>query len=147
MKPFTFRLEKVLNYRGHLLDRARLELSAARARMLAAQEGLSQLTNRREAAKESCRREGARSMTGLRYHLYQKFLDGLDRNLDEAHVDLRKRASRVKDCEKAVASARIQKKVLETLKERGRQAHAEAAARVEQKEMDDMVLIHRGRLK
>jgi len=146
MKPFVFRLEKVLKYRRHLLDKARLDVSAARDRAREAREALSRLSRQRHEASKNLGREGARTMTAFRYRLHQNFLDGLDRDLDEAHVRLRKGEERVTSRERALASAHIRKKIIETLKDRQWKAHRETSARAAQKEMDDMVLINRGRV-
>ena len=76
MKPFNFRLDKILDYRGYLMRRAQIDLSVARNECKRIEEEIGKLSQKKVAITAECIDEGAKGMDVARYLIYQTFLQG-----------------------------------------------------------------------
>ncbi|WP_147822325.1 flagellar export protein FliJ [Salidesulfovibrio onnuriiensis] len=138
MKPFRFKLEKVLDYRGQLEDQAKAALSRAKAAH-DEQEALVQDIAARFEAHKAKQLEATKSPGDM--WLWRQYRNALETDLAAARVRLRELALMLhKVREEAVRRSR-DRKLLEKLKEnQARKHYAEENLR-EQKENDEMATI------
>lgn len=134
---FRFRLKPVLELRERTEQQRASEHAAALDAQLAAERARDGFILRRDRLREELVREhGGLDVATLR--ATYAHLDYLDRAIIDADV-------RVAECIRETETARLtlveaakERKVLETLRERRREAHDEEAALVEHRELDDM---------
>ena len=137
-KPFSFKLEKVLDYRAQLEEQAKGALAKARAVRDAQREKVDDLHARMQAhlAKEEASHKSANDMWLWRQYREALVLDTTREEavLRELELKLQKRR------QEAVERSR-DKKLLEKLKEtQAKKYHQEERAR-EEKENDEMAAI------
>lgn len=137
-KPFSFKLEKVLDYRAQLEEQAKAELARAQAKHDAQLEVVEDLTARLKAhmAKE---RESQKSTNDM--WLWRQYKDALEQDiasaryrLSELELNLHKRR------QEAVEKSR-DKKLLEKLKQTQSKKHHDEENAREEKENDEMATI------
>lgn len=138
MKPFHFKLEKVLDYRGQLEDQARMALAKAQAAHDEQEKNVADIAARLEAHKAKME-EATRSSDEM--WLWRQYKDALETDLAAARVRLRELALMLhKTREEAVRRSR-DRKLLEKLKENQARKHHEEETLREQKENDEMATI------
>ena len=143
MKPFTFRLDKILDYRGYLMRRAHIDLSVVRNECKRLEEEIERLSQKKVATAAECIDEGVNGMDVARYQIYQAFLQGLDDGLENAHTGLIEGEKQVLAKKAVLKNKSIKKKALEMLKEMQHKKYKETSIRKEQKTLDEIVLIGR----
>jgi flagellar protein FliJ len=143
MKPFTFRLDKILDYRGYLMRRAQIDLSVVRNECKRIEEEIERLSQKKVATAAECIDEGVKGMDVARYQIYQAFLQGLDDGLENAHTGLIEGEKQVLAKKAVLKNKSIKKKALEVLKEMQHKKYKETSIRKEQKTLDEIVLIGR----
>ncbi|NQT70153.1 MAG: flagellar export protein FliJ [Desulfobacteraceae bacterium] len=143
MKPFTFRLDKILDYRGYLMKRAQIDLSVARNECKRIEEEIEKLSQKKVATAAECIDEGIKGIDVARYQIYKAFLHGLDEGLENAHAGLIEGEKQVLAQKAVLKKKSIKKKALEMLKEMQHKKHKETSIREEQKTLDEIVLIGR----
>lgn len=137
MARFTFSLDPVLGHRERLEAEQQVVLAAALMRVRDAERYRDALIARRESMRaDLTRRHGQMDLTELRSTYTH--CEYLDREITHQHevVDGVRRAAEV-ERGKLVALTK-DKKVLETLKTRRREAFEAEAAAVEQRQLDDI---------
>jgi flagellar FliJ protein len=144
MKPFTFRLQRLLNYRGYLERRAQVDLFNAKNEVRAQEEEIKKLKGTKMDIWEECSDEGARGMNVPLYQIYRSFINKLDLDLEEAHRRLEALEEKVKAQTAVLREETIRKKTLENLKDLQRKRYMVQTDREEQKEMDEMVILRKG---
>lgn len=144
-RPFTFRLERVLEVRERTEDRAREDLAAA---LRHAHEG-GELLAAAQAALETGRgaaRQAAADLTmgGAALIAQQAYLERASLMARAAALDLDRREAEVEARRGALAAAARDKQVLERLKERHRSEHELETLQIEGALIDEMALaVHR----
>ena len=146
MGRFVFRLEKVLRYRGHLEKNARQKLRKARELCASKERALMDVNVKRNLAAKRCAGEEEQGMEVATYHLYRTFIDHLSRELEDASQSLEGAKEEVRAMEKAWVRASSNKRSLENLRGRQSLAHKETQEREDQKLLDELVILRRGRL-
>lgn len=138
MRPFRFKLEKVLDYRGQLEDQARMALANAQAAHRAQEAYLEDLSGKLHAhiskQQESMRSEGD-------LWLWRQYKDALEDDIAAARVKLRELASKLQKARAEAIRRSKDRKLLEKLKENQARKHHEAENLREQKENDEMATI------
>jgi len=145
MKPFFFRLQSLLNYRVYMQKKAGQELSKARNAHKQTQRHIQALIDKEEKTAKKCRKEGINGMPVPLYQVYRSFLDKLESDLQQANCELRKADEDVRRKEAFLTMESVRKKILERLKDLRFQDYAQKSRREEQKVMDELVVIRRGR--
>jgi flagellar FliJ protein len=143
MKPFRFRLNKVLSYRRHLEKMAQQELVKAQMKVGEIEQHIQDLNRLRLETVETCGHETKKGMTGARYQFFQSYLVTLDFHLETAGLDLIKAREMVKEKQAVLQQTAIGKKSLEVLKDKQHDAYMAAFATEEQKHLDEMILLRR----
>jgi flagellar protein FliJ len=137
MKKFSFRLERILQYKGQVEEQKRRDLSA-RLDELAEQNRILQfLTQKREEYRK-------RYSELFHGRVDIDALKSTRRYLDKIHRELVLQAKKVVDCEKKVAKAKAilleamrDRKKYENLKERKYKAYIKESNLAEQKTLDE----------
>ncbi|MFH1993445.1 MAG: flagellar export protein FliJ [Pseudomonadota bacterium] len=145
MRPFRFRLDKILDYRGYLLKRAQIDLYNAQSEYKRRQNELKSLAQTRVEVARECMDEGIKGIDVARYKIYQAFLQKLDDDLGKAHIRLKEGKKHLAVKAAQLKKASMKRKALETLKDRQYKKYQKTSENEEQKALDEIVLIGRGR--
>ena len=141
MKPFTFRLERVLRYRKHLETQAQQELFKARNVVTHIKEEIDRLTTSRVKTDHERMVEEAQGIDVARHQLYQGFVQKIEHDLEATRSGLNRATSVVETRRGDLHQAAIRKKTLESLREAKQQQYREQTARQEQRLLDELVLL------
>ena len=144
MKPFTFRLERMLHYRGYLERRAQIDLYNTKNAYKAQEGEIKELDQMKIELDQECRDEGARGMQVHLYQIYRFYINKLDMDLEKAHRRLKELGKQVKVKETVLKEETIRKKTLENLKDLQFDRFMQQLNKEEQKEMDEVVILRRG---
>lgn len=144
MKPFSFRLDKILNYRTYLRKKAQIELFNARNECLKREKEVMNLIEERREISEQCSERESRGMSVPDYNTYQAYLKRIGKDIEKAYIKLNREKEEVIAKEIVLKQASINKKTLEVLKELKHNKHMESMAREEQKILDEIVITGKG---
>ncbi len=145
MKPYTFRLNKILDYRKYLRKRAQIDVFNARNECQKREKEVIRLVEKRSKISEECSEEEAKGMFVPVYNLFTAFMQKIDDDLKEAHLRLSAGKDKVMMKEAILKQASIKKKTLETLKDLQYKKYMETLGREEQKVLDEIVITGKGR--
>jgi flagellar protein FliJ len=145
MKPYSFRLNKILDYRKYLAKRAQIDLFNARDECQKREKEVIRLAEKRSEISEECSQEESKGVCVPTYQIFKAFLKKIDCDLDEAHLRLNEGKEEVIVKEAVLKQASIKKKTLETLKDSQYKKYMETLGREEQKILDEIVITGRGR--
>ena len=145
MKPYSFRLNKILDYRKYLSKKAQVEVFNARNECQQREKELLRLVEQRAEVSEECGEEEAKGMCVPVYQIFQAFMLKIDYDLKEAHLRLNEGKEKVIVKESILKQASIKKKTLETLKDLQHKKYMETLGREEQKILDEIVITGKGR--
>jgi flagellar FliJ protein len=137
-RPFAFKLDKVLEYRGQLEEQAKADL----ARAAEAYEAKASVVAEMEASfaahldRETESRKSANDMW-----LWRQYKDALEQDISIARMDLKSLELKLQRCRTVAVERSKEKKLLEKLKQtQAKKYHAEESAR-EEKENDEMATL------
>jgi len=143
MKPFNFRLDKILDYRSYLMKRAQVDLSNARYECERRIKEIGRLAQQRTEVAKQCNDEGIKGMDVARYQIFQAFLQALESDLEKTHIRLQEGQEQVREKEAVLKKASIKKKALESLKDMQHKKYMESSEREAQKVLDEIVITGR----
>ena len=143
MKPFNFRLDKILDYRSYLMKRAQVDLSNARYECKIRVKEIERLAQQRIEVAKQCSDEGIKGIDVARYQIFQTFLQKLESDLEKAHIRLQEGQEQVMEKEAVLKKASIKKKALESLKDLQHKKYIESSEREAQKVLDEIVITGR----
>lgn len=144
MKPFIFRLEKVLRCRHHQEKRAQKDLFRAKQELLSREQEIHKLKEAKWNVARRCREEVIQGIHVPQFDLYRCFLQKLNAELEKAKIRLKKGEEKVEVAQAALKQASINKKTLERFKELKLSGYLQEAEGEAQKALDEMVLLRRG---
>jgi len=144
MKPFTFRLDKILDYRKYLTKVAQIDLFNARTECIRREKKVKRLSEKRKEIAKSCIDEGVKGIDVPRYKIYLAYLSKIAHDLESAHTLLKQEKENVITKEAILTNESIKKKSLETLKDLKHNKYIELSEREEQKVLDEIVITGRG---
>jgi flagellar protein FliJ len=137
MKKFSFRLERILQYKAQIEEQKRRDLSARIDELTEQNRILQHLTQKRESYRQ-------RYSELFRGRIDVDELKATRRYLDKIHRELILQAKKVVDCEKKVEKAKAilleamrDRKKYENLKERKYKAYIKESNLAEQKSLDE----------
>lgn len=145
MKSYSFRLNKILDYRKYLRKRAQIDVFNARIECQKREKELLGLVDQRAEISEECSEEETRGMSVPVYQIFQSFMKKIDYDLKDAHLKLNEEKEKVMVKEAILKIASIKKKTLETLKDLQYKKYMETMRREEQKILDEIVITGKGR--
>lgn len=137
--PFTFKLQKALDYRIHLEEEAKMQLASA-------EKNLQESKKRRDAVREEMDRAEAKAasepfmQSGERW-LMEQYMKGLRADFAAAEMDARMKEQIVQEARKILAARAIDKKILDKLKERQKQQFFRQEQTTEQHFNDEIATI------
>ncbi|MCD6264808.1 MAG: flagellar export protein FliJ [Deltaproteobacteria bacterium] len=141
MKPFSFRLDSILNYRNYLEKRARRNLANAISEYIGWEREIERLSKKRIEIAGKCSDEGLRGMDVPKYHMYRSFLQRVSDDLERANMSLKKAEEKIEEKKSALKDKSIKKKTLETLKDLQRKRYMRRLETEEQKTIDELVIM------
>jgi flagellar export protein FliJ len=145
MKPFAFRLDKILGYRKHLSKMAQIDLFNAKNECIRREKEVKRLSEKRKEIAKSCSDEGLKGIDVPRYKIYQAYLNKIKHDLESAHIRLKEEKENVATKKAILTNESIRQKTLETLKDLQHNKHIELSEREDQKILDEVVITGRGR--
>jgi len=145
MKKFSFRLDRLLNYRRYLEKQAQKDLFSARHEAVRRQKALKRLIEKRTEREKRFREERDKGMEVSWYRIYQSFFQKSDHDLELARIRLEKGEERVRSRVDKLEKMTVRKKTLEVLKDIQYQKYRKALGREEQKVMDETAVMGRNR--
>jgi flagellar protein FliJ len=145
MKSYSFRLNKILDYRKYLRKRAQIDVFNARIECQKRKKELLGLVDQRAEISEECSEEETKGMSVPVYQIFQSFMKKIDYDLKDAHLKLNEEKEKVMVKEAILKIASIKKKTLETLKDLQYNKYMETMRREEQKILDEIVITGKGR--
>jgi flagellar FliJ protein len=137
-RPFSFKLQKVLDYRGLLEEQAKGALARAQAERDGQAARLADLEDRHKAhlAKAA---ESGRSANDM--WLWRQYRDALEQDISRERLTLSQLEHKLHKCRQETVERSKEKKLLEKLKEtQARKHNAHETAR-EAKENDEMATL------
>jgi flagellar FliJ protein len=145
MKKFQFRLETLRKYREFIERQKQLEVARARFEVLSCEEAIetaraahSQTAGSLEADLEN----GVDAARFMQIRNYMAGLEALEASEEKRRIGLLKELTRR---QKELARKSVEKKAIERLKERQKEAYYGAMQKEEQKEMDDTMILRQAR--
>jgi flagellar export protein FliJ len=144
MKPFSFRLDKILDYRTYLRKKAQIELFNARNECLKREKEVMGLIKKRADISKQCSEEESIGISVIAYHTYQAYLQRIGYDLEAAYIRLDEGKEDVMVKEILLKQTSIKKKSLEVLKESKHKKYMESFGREEQKILDEIVITGKG---
>jgi flagellar FliJ protein len=145
VKPYSFRLNKILDYRKYLRKRAQIDVFNARNECQKMEKEVLRLIEQKAEISEERSEEEVKGMSVPVYQIFQAFLQKIDYDLKAAHLRLDEGKEKVLVKEAILKQASIKKKTLETLKDSQHKKYMEALGREEQKILDEIVITGKGR--
>lgn len=143
MKPFTFRLDRLLRYREHLEKKALLDLHRARTEWARRRGAIERWKRQREQVAAQCRERGAKGMEVALSQIYWAHLKTLRRHLEKGRREMEEAQKRVQSLARGVKEATMRKKSLEILREVCRQRFLREREREEQRNLDELLILRR----
>lgn len=144
MKPFSFRLDKILDYRKYKSKRAQIALVNAQRVCLIKERKVDRLTEKRMKIEKTCSEKGSEGIDVPVYQIYRTYLKKIDADLEKAHDGLKDARENVMAKKIILKQESIKKKTLETLKDLQYHKYKESSAREDQKILDEIVITQRG---
>lgn len=145
MKKFSFRLDRLLNYRKYVEKQAQKDLFSARHEAQRLEKALKRLGEKRIETEKKCREEGAKGIDVPWYRIYQAFFQKSDHDLDRARIRLREGEEEVRAKVATLNEKTVKKRTLEVLKDMQYQKYLHQLGKEEQKIMDELAVMGRKR--
>lgn len=145
MKPYSFRLNKILDYRTYLRKRAQIDVFNARNECRKREKEVLRLTEQRTGISKERSEEEIKGISVPVYQIFRGFMQKIDCDLEAAHSKLNEGKEEVMMKEAILKQASIKKKTLETLKDLQYKKYLENLGREEQKILDEIVITGKGR--
>ena len=140
MKPFNFRLERVLKYRKYLEKKAQSVLMKAKNECSDKRESINRVIEQRSKTANDRSERGLNGIDVPRFQIYNSFIHKLKDDLENGKIEIKKMEQKVKAQEMIVRRELIKRKTLETLKEHRFQTYLHETGQEEQKLLDELVI-------
>ena len=144
MKPFKFRLEKILDYKKYREKKAQIDLYNAKNEFMKLEKMVESLEKKKNKMEKKCSYEEFNGIEIPRYKIYQAFLAKLEHDIGKAHINLKKKKRQILAKEAILRTESIKKKTFETLKDIKYSKYQEKFAREEQKALDEIAILRKG---
>ena len=145
MRRFSFRLDRLLNYRKYLEKQAQKNLFNARHKALMREEVLKQLVEKRIEMERKYREETTEGVDVSWYRIYQSFFRKSDHDLAMARIRIQKGNEKVRVKRADLEKKAVKKKTLEALKEMQYRKYIHHLGDEEQKVTDELAVTGRKR--
>ena len=142
---FKFRYEALLKYRGHLKEKAEIDLARAQNRL---RQNRGELSGHEEALKETekCLDSDLRSSISSDMLLaYSGHIISLKAKIETQKVEIYHSEKRVREKLDFLQKKTVQYKIIEKLKEKDFKKWHQKQSSLEQKELDEMAVVRYGK--
>ncbi len=140
MKPFSFRLERILKYRKYLEKKAQAGLIKVKNECAEKRESIKRVIEQRSKVADDRFDQGLKGIDVPRFQIYTSFLQKLNSDLESGHIEIRNTEQKVKAQETVVRNEMIKRKALETLKGRRFQTYLHETGQEEQVLLDELAI-------
>ncbi len=141
-RPFRYRLQKVLDYRGQLEEEAKLALARAIAEHKAQQDAVADLEARLRSHMD---RGFGQEATAGDIWLWRSYREALEQDLIMARAELARLALKLQKCRMDAVARSRDRKLLDKLKEQQAKKHHDQESLSEQKEYDEAATVRHER--
>ena len=142
---FKFRLDFLLRFRRQLEELAKYELAERVRRANLIETRLLELRERSGQLVESMQRKADDPIPAPLFSMYKDYLDQLRREKEAVANELTRAEDQVEKQRQALVQASVERKVIDRLKERQKQAYMENEARQQQGILDELAALARSR--
>ena len=143
MKKFNFKMQSVLKYRKFLEKKAKQELGLAIMKLNKCEKKIKGFQNSFALQRTLLDKEMENGINSSRYRIATNYLAGLHLDIRREKKEAFKLNENVFIKRKKLTEKQIEKKLIDKLKEKKHQEYYQNLMKVEQKEIDDMVIIKR----
>jgi flagellar protein FliJ len=142
---FKFRYETLLSYRGHLKEKAEIDLGKAQADLSRARQLLEHFETLLREARKSLDKGMTAVMTSEEVVTYADYLSGLRRRISAQNLEVTRWEKVVAEKRKVLLARSKEYRIIEKLKEKdfGKWNHQELL--LEQKKMNEVAVVRFGR--
>lgn len=134
-KPYSFKLQSVLNYREQLEDQAKIALAQAKERYSSQALLVRNLEDRIDETESEYR--SREELSAAEVWLWQAGREGLTRDLEDAQTALSLMAKELQKARSHAIERSKERKLLEKLKDNQAEQHVKEDALAQQKEFDE----------
>jgi flagellar FliJ protein len=145
MKRFRFRLDALLKFRHFLMRQAQLELAKAHTEVLDCEARILQCRARYAEAARKFDEETFAGITARRLLRLTDYLEAVDREIASESQRRRMLLKTLAEKQRALARRSVDRKVMENLKDRQKEAYYSQMMRSEQKAADETVILRQDR--
>lgn len=145
MKRFDFKLEPLLGYRGYLEKRARQKTAEALRNVKASEEMIEQLKKKYSECREDLEDVTLGGISAGRFRHYQNYLDSVESGIEEESTRKKYLDKVLGEQIAELKSKRVDKKVIEQLKEKKVNEYMEELRKFEQDTLDETVSLRKAR--
>jgi len=138
-RPFRFNLERILDLRVQLEDRARMELAKAIAAVMAQEKAVTVLVRELDARDASAAQK--KTVTPAELWLWRAYRERLVQDIATARTKLGKLVEERERCRRTAVTRSKDRKLLDKLKSNKAKRHALEESLAEQKENDEMASV------
>lgn len=142
---FRFRYESLLSYKGHLKEKAELELSLAQRRLRQCRELLEEYHYELEQTREAFAGSMKNKISSGQLNTYSVYILALEMKIENQEMKTIESEKIVKEKLRALLEKTKQYKVFERLKEKDYEKWIQQQNLMEQKEKNEVTLIRYGK--
>jgi flagellar FliJ protein len=142
---FKFRYESLLSYRGHLKEKAEIDLGKAQAQLSRARQLLEHYETLLQEARNSLDKGMTAVMASEEVVTYADYLNGLKRRISAQHLEVTRWEKVVAEKRKVLLAKSKEYRIIEKLKEKDFQKWNHQELLLEQKKMNEVAVVRFGR--
>lgn len=142
---FRFRYESLLSYKGHLKEKAEIELSRAQRRWRQCRNLLEEYHHNLEQTRESFAGSMKKKISSGELNTYSAYILTLEMKIEEQEMKTAESERIVREKLRILLEKTKQYKIFERLKERDYQKWIQQQNLMEQKEKNEVTLIRYGK--
>ncbi len=143
MKKFHFRLDPVIRYRRYLEQTAQIKLAIAEQGVINCREKIDSLKTLRVTFSNELEYEEKKGINVHTYQIYRLYIEKIDRDIESEQQHLKESIMSRDRKREDLKAASIKKKSLERLKDIKHSRHTEECDLLEQKAVDELVVLRR----
>ena len=145
MKKFVFRLESLLKFRAYQEERAKMELARAEHDVLECKNSIENAGNELSAAFMELEKETASGIDVAKYKAFANYITGIESFIDSEKKRLKKLQAVVSEKRRKLAKKTVEKKIIENLKAKQKEAYYKDVLKLLEKESDDITIVRKAR--
>ena len=145
MKRFRFKLDPLIKVREHREKTAQLAFAEAKRETAAQEEEMARMRAELEQRTAAFDAAVARGLSAGQFRLYAEFLEGMELDLQEGELRHQELLKAEEEKRQELGRKSVEKRILESLKERKKDLYYKEMRQEEQKGADDMTVLRKAR--